>query len=100
MEKRLYILGTGTANVSKYVNTSCVLDDGKELFLTDGTGGTDILHSADPSLCVVDHGTNFPGLLIQVSEARGTKCPRCWMHSTQPNPDGLCPRCASVLAAL
>ncbi len=47
MDKKLYILGTGTANVSKYVNTSCVLDDGKELFLTDGTGGTDILHSFD-----------------------------------------------------
>ncbi len=72
-----------------------------ELFIVSSCqGGTDILHSADPSLCVVDHGTNFPGLLIQVSEARGTKCPRCWMHSTQPNPDGLCPRCASVLAAL
>ena len=39
MDKKLYILGTGTANVSKYVNTACVLDDGKELFLTDGTGG-------------------------------------------------------------
>ena len=72
-----------------------------ELFIVSSCqGGTDILHSADPSLCVVDHGTNFPGLLIQVSEARGTKCPRCWMHSTQPNPDGLCPRCASVLATL
>ena len=47
MIKKLYILGTGTANVSKYVNTSCILDNGNELFLTDGTGGTDILHSFD-----------------------------------------------------
>lgn len=29
------------------MNTSCVLDDGKELFLTDGTGGTDVLHCFD-----------------------------------------------------
>ena len=47
MGERLYILGTGTATVSKYVNTACLLDDGKELFLTDGTGGTDILHCFD-----------------------------------------------------
>ena len=43
MKKMLHIIGTGTATVTKYVNTSCVLDDGENLFLTDGTGGAEIL---------------------------------------------------------
>ena len=43
-------------------------------------------------------GTNFPGLSISVTEAPGTKCPRCWMHSENADSEtGLCPRCASVV---
>ena len=30
-------------------------------------------------------------------EAAGTKCPRCWKHSTASNAEGLCPRCAEVM---
>ena len=30
-------------------------------------------------------------------EAAGTKCPRCWKHSTAANAEGLCPRCAEVM---
>ncbi len=46
-------------------------------------------------------GSNFPGLKISVSEAPGSKCPRCWMHSVVTDPEtGLCPRCAAVVAAL
>ena len=42
-----------------------------------------------------------PGLSISVTEAPGTKCPRCWKHSTQADPEtGLCPRCAAVVAKL
>ena len=38
-------------------------------------------------------------LAVSVSEAAGSKCPRCWKHSTQPDSEtGLCPRCASVIA--
>ena len=37
-------------------------------------------------------------LAVSVSEAAGTKCPRCWKHSTAADEDGLCPRCASVIA--
>ena len=49
---------------------------------------------------VVGQGVNFPGLTIAVTEAKGTKCPRCWMHSEQADPEtGLCPRCAAVVAA-
>ncbi len=46
----------------------------------------------------VGTGVNFPGLTIGVSEAKGEKCPRCWMHSLKANAEGLCPRCASVIA--
>ena len=45
-------------------------------------------------------GANFPGVTIGVSDARGTKCPRCWMHSEQANEEGLCPRCAGVVSRL
>ncbi|MCR5138197.1 MAG: isoleucine--tRNA ligase [Oscillospiraceae bacterium] len=46
-------------------------------------------------------GTSFPGLEISVREAPGTKCPRCWMHSEQADPEtGLCPRCKEVLRTL
>ena len=42
-------------------------------------------------------GVNYPSLTIGVSEAKGTKCPRCWMHSLQANAEGLCPRCAAAI---
>ncbi len=45
-------------------------------------------------------GVNFPGLKIGVADARGTKCPRCWMHSQQANEEGLCPRCAGVISRM
>ena len=53
-----------------------------------------------PDGALTGTGTNFPQLTIGVTEARGVKCPRCWMHTEQPNADGLCPRCARVIAAL
>ena len=53
-----------------------------------------------PADAVTGTGTNFPGLHISVHNAPGTKCPRCWMHSEQSDPEtGLCPRCAAVVAA-
>ena len=53
-----------------------------------------------PEDAVTGTGTNFPGLHISVRNAPGTKCPRCWMHSEQADPEtGLCPRCAAVVAA-
>ena len=46
-------------------------------------------------------GSAYPGLEISVREAPGTKCPRCWMHSVDADPEtGLCPRCAEVLKSL
>ena len=45
-------------------------------------------------------GSNFPALTIGVLDARGEKCPRCWMHTLTPDENGLCPRCARVVARL
>ena len=48
----------------------------------------------------VGTGVNFPALTIGVSEAKGAKCPRCWMHSETSHEEGLCARCAAVVAKL
>ncbi len=61
--------------------------------------------TADPVAdSTVGKGSNFPGLTVEVSEANGQKCERCWMHSPKvgedPNHPTLCPRCASVVSKL
>ena len=52
----------------------------------------------------VGKGTNFPGLTVEVSEAKGEKCARCWMHSPTVGADAdhptLCARCAAVVRTL
>ena len=45
-------------------------------------------------------GSNFPGLTVAVTEAKGVKCPRCWMHSEQADENDLCPRCAAVMQTI
>ena len=37
-------------------------------------------------------------LAVAVEDAPGVKCPRCWKHSESADADGLCPRCAAVMA--
>ncbi|MEA4966438.1 MAG: isoleucine--tRNA ligase [Oscillospiraceae bacterium] len=50
---------------------------------------------------VVGSGTLLKGLTIEVSEAVGVKCPRCWKLSTEAQAEtGLCPRCAAVIASM
>ena len=69
-----------------------------ELFIVSecliaGDGAEEPAASGDSSL--------IPGLRIDVVEAPGVKCPRCWKHSAAADPGtGLCPRCASVVAKL
>ena len=53
-----------------------------------------------PDGATVQAGTNLPGLTVGVTEARGEKCPRCWMHSLEADENGLCKRCAAVVAKL
>lgn len=35
---------------------------------------------------------------VRVVKATGTKCPRCWNYSEQPDENGLCPRCHAVMS--
>ena len=44
--------------------------------------------------------TPIAGVRVQVSEAGGVKCPRCWKHTASDHADGLCARCAAVVADL
>ncbi len=53
-----------------------------------------------PEGAEVGAGVNYPDLTVGVSEARGEKCPRCWMHSEKANAEGLCKRCAAVVSTL
>ena len=48
----------------------------------------------------VGNGVNCPDTTIGVSEAKGEKCPRCWMHSEAATAEGLCPRCAAVISQM
>ena len=45
-------------------------------------------------------GESFPGVAVTAEAAPGVKCPRCWIHSTEADADGLCPRCARVVSFL
>ncbi|MGX8692378.1 MAG: isoleucine--tRNA ligase [Clostridia bacterium] len=56
---------------------------------------------ADEADAVTGEGVNVSGLSVAVKEAPGLKCPRCWMHSAEADPEtGLCPRCAAVVAGM
>jgi len=66
-----------------------------ELFLVSAVTWSDPTEDA-----LTGSGINFNDVTIGVSEAKGEKCPRCWMHSEQADENGLCPRCAVVIAKL
>ena len=63
------------------------------------------ISNADPAAdSVVGQGTAFPGLTVEVREATGAKCERCWMQSATVGDDAdhptLCARCAAVVRNL
>ncbi|MBQ6372225.1 MAG: isoleucine--tRNA ligase [Oscillospiraceae bacterium] len=54
-----------------------------------------------PVGAVTGKGVRNAGLSISAFEAPGTKCPRCWIHTEQADPEtGLCPRCSAVVKTL
>ena len=60
-----------------------------------------LLEGEEAPDAVRGQGARNPGLRISVAEAPGKKCPRCWKHSLQADPETeLCPRCAAVVAKL
>ena len=66
-----------------------------ELFLVSAVTWADPTENA-----LAGSRLNFSDVTIGVSEAKGEKCPRCWMHSESADKNGLCPRCAAVIAKL
>ena len=66
-----------------------------ELFLVSAVTWADPTEDA-----LTGSGINFSDVIIGVSEAKGEKCPRCWMHSEAADENGLCPRCAAVITKL
>ena len=85
-----------------YEASRTALEAVKELNLAELFIVSDVLleNGAPKEENICGSGANFPGMRIEVLPAAGEKCPRCWMHSTQANAEGLCPRCAAVLAAM
>ena len=93
------------AHVALYAGdeaSRAALEAVKELNLAELFIVSDVLleNGAPKEENICGSGTSFPGMRIEVLPAAGEKCPRCWMHSTQANAEGLCPRCAAVLAAM
>ena len=93
------------AHVALYAGdeaSRAALEAVKELNLAELFIVSDVLleNGAPKEENICGSGANFPGMRIEVLPAAGEKCPRCWMHSTQANAEGLCPRCAAVLAAM
>ena len=61
---------------------------------------SDVEACEDADLFAKAAETSLSGVRVLVSEAKGVKCPRCWKHSVTDHADGLCPRCAAVVAKL
>ena len=61
---------------------------------------SDVEVSEDAALFEQAAETPIAGVRVLVSEANGVKCPRCWKHTASQHEDGLCARCAAVVAEL
>ena len=61
---------------------------------------SDVEVSEDAALFEQASETPIAGVRVLVSEANGVKCPRCWKHTASQHEDGLCARCAAVVAEL
>ena len=90
-----------TARAEKKIGKSLEADvaltvPAEDAFLAEMDGGelADLLIVSQVEVTVGD------ALSASVTEAAGAKCPRCWKHSTKADGNGLCPRCAAVVAKL
>ncbi len=59
---------------------------------------SDVEVTEDAAVFAAAAETPVAGVRVAVSEARGVKCPRCWKHTASQREDGLCARCAAVIA--
>jgi isoleucyl-tRNA synthetase len=76
---------TPGAKISAILNS---VDDLAGVFIVSQV----VLEAADPSL-------NGEEVRIKIYPAKGKKCQRCWIYSEQTNVEGLCERCAVVVAS-
>ena len=88
------------AHVSLQTEDAALVEACKEINLAEICIVSSCDWEAAAEGAVTGVGANLPQLTIGVSEAKGEKCPRCWMHSLKANAEGLCPRCAGVVAKL
>ncbi len=77
------------------IKAACQRQNLAEIFIVSDCGFEQPHEGAE-----VANGENYPDVTVGVTEALGTKCPRCWMHSVSADENGLCPRCAQVVATL
>ena len=65
---------------------------------------SDVELAEDAQRFAAAEATHFAGWRVEVREAKGEKCERCWKHHTAVGADarfpGLCPRCAAVVAKI
>ena len=65
---------------------------------------SDVEVAADEARFAAAEPTRFEGWRVEVSEAKGDKCERCWKHHAAVGSDSrfpdLCPRCAAVVAKI
>ena len=82
-------------------DSKAVLDSVSDMNLKELLIVSECLIADDDSVdedSVTASGSYNAGLTVSVKEADGVKCPRCWMHSKDADPEtGLCPRCKAVL---
>ncbi len=88
------------AHVSLQTEDATLVETCKDLNLAEICIVSSCAWEEIPEGATVGQGTNLPELKIGIVEARGAKCPRCWMHSEDANEEGLCKRCASVISKM
>ncbi len=88
------------AHVSLATDDAALVDICKDIDLAEVCIVSSCAWEAIPEGAVSAAGTNLPQVTVGVVEARGEKCPRCWMHSEAADENGLCPRCAVVISKM
>ena len=88
------------AHVSLFTEDAELVNTCKDVNLTEICIVSSCAWEKAPENATVGTGANLPQLTVGVVEARGEKCPRCWMHSETADENGLCPRCAAVISKM
>ena len=88
------------AHVSLATEDKALIDTCNDINLAEVCIVSSCAWESIPEGATAAAGANLPQVTIGVIEARGEKCPRCWMHSEAADENGLCPRCAAVISKM